>query len=172
MDYHFVLPDENESVSNTNHMTKLGKTLKKYLPIFFLSSLLPVFIFTLSSSTQSLRFFTKAGSEQEFSIWIEPANVVVSPDTNVDLEIIGLFENEGLLPSVSLEVKGDGLEFVNGTHISYMKPFNGQVVLGKVTVHANNSGSYTVTIPKDSIEAVLFDKPLNIKTSDSRLFIK
>ncbi len=171
MDVHFVLPKDSEKKEKTAiDPVQINRFLKRLIPVFFLSAILPMFLF-LVSFPSDLQFLTRAGKKPELRIWTEPSQILVDKNRELELNVYAQYESESLLPGVSLIAKSDGLD-VSGD-ITYLKPFRGQVKLGTLIVNSGSqSGKFVIAIPGDSVEIAALNSPLEIITGTTTIYVQ
>lgn len=170
MDYHFIAPSDKKHKKSLSLSDKTMGFLRRLLPVFLLAAILPAVLYFVSMPPD-LRFSPRADSESELRIWLEPAQVISSPNRQVTLSVKALFESESLLiPSITVVAESDGLEV--GNKLEYLRPFKGQVELGEMTITTSESGSFVVDIPTEKVEITAFTAPLTIITSPARIQVK
>jgi hypothetical protein len=166
MDYHFITNEERKIKSFT-----LVKMLKKFMPVILLSLILPFFVaFTITPP--KLKFLTRADSELNLRIWLEPSSVVVEPNHEVEMKVMAKFESDQkLIPSISMEIKAPEAVEIEKKEIAHKIPFKGEVQIGSVKVKSAMAGKYQIEIPEDSIKIVALDEALSIETNPANLFV-
>jgi len=168
MDYHFLKPRKLA----TNGGISLLKIFGRFLPLFLLVAVLP-FLIGLVVSPPNIGFFTKADEPSSLRIWIEPANVIISPGKTVELLVVAEFEGDNkLIPEISLNLATRGGVMITGDTINYSIPFSGKTEIGRVFVKGVTSGEAIVSVLRDSIKVTAFDGELKIATADANVIVK
>lgn len=169
MDYHFLRPRGLARPGTNRNITKL---VTRFLPVFLLAAILP-FLIGFVVAPPDISFLTRADATSELRVWIEPANVVMSPGTSTEVSVIAQFGGEGkLVPEVSLALVGTGSVEVTNQNITHSIPFSGRVELARVTVSARSPGTGQVTIPRDSVKVTAFEWPLEVNTAGSNVIVR
>lgn len=149
MDYHFVSSDEHfKSASSSSTAIKI---LKKFLPIFALSAILPVFLY-IALGPQLVNLRPRLASQNELRIWLDPHSVVASPGQSVTFDIVASSESsDKLIYDLKIVVPTTNNFNVTPTQVSLDQPFSGRVKVGQVTVTPNKPGTFEVSIPPESV---------------------
>lgn len=168
MDYHFILPEDGSEVEG-KHNTLFG-SFKKLMPVFILAALLPGFIYFVSAPPD-LRFSTRANTDGVLRVWLEPSQTVSSVDKSLSFQVVGKYEGDGIIPSVVLETRSNGLLLFTPT-VTHKRPFAGEVVLGTIEAQTEKSGVYEITIPEELVEVVAYDEPLSVITTGATVHVR
>lgn len=136
--------------------------LKRYSAFFVLSAILPVGLFLVLSS-QNYSLFTKAARNLELRLWLEPRNVIIKPQQNIKLKLIGEFIDEtAIIGGVTVKFQSDTFR-IDPQEISYTKPFRGRLELGEITLTADQAGDFSLVISKENVSISSKD-PVNLVT--------
>lgn len=164
MDYHFVTSDENLKPSPGSRSS--FKFLKRFLPLFALSAILPLFLYVALAPRQ-LTFSSKA-SENELRIWFDPHSVVMKPGENYTFDVIVSSEStDKLISNLSLNFSADTNISYSPSTLSHQEPFSGKIKAGQVNITARKSGKYELTIPPESV--VFNTKEVQVITSPASI---
>ena len=124
---------------------------KKLFPVLILAAVLPLFIFVVFDPP-GFSFSPRAGEEAELRLWIEPANVISSPDREVSLKVMALYENDSkVIPGVKVEVSTEPALLNKGSNLEYILPFSGKVVVGEISFVSQEVGEYSVFINESEV---------------------
>lgn len=171
MDYHFLKPQglaPNRGYNSGNALKILGR----FLPLFLLAAILP-FLIGMVVAPPNIGFLTRADEPAILRVWLEPANMLLSPGSTGELTVISQFDGEGrLIPEISLTVAARGGVVISGEKITHSIPYEGRVELGKVYVRGVSSGEAVVSIPKEDIRITAFSGPLEINTGDAKVIVR
>jgi hypothetical protein len=172
MDFHFVKP-EGVAPKGKSDLSKSFKIVSRFLPLFLLAAILP-FMIALVAAPPDIDFLTRADSEQELRVWIEPANVVMSEGGSTTLTVMVQYDGEtSLIPEISLDTASSEMVSISSeSRLTYSTPFSGKVELGKIIITADGKGSGNVSVLKDSIVITAFDAPLEISTADANVVVR
>ncbi len=157
MDFHFY--SSPEPTRQKLHFMKIFVT---FLPLFVVAALLPVLLGLVRNPVTTR---SSAQAEQnDLTVWIEPANVVVTHGTPVTLTVKAMYDGGGkLLPGVIVPVHVDGLVAIQGSSVEYKIPFTGQLTLGTVIVTPEKAGTYSVYItPEEIVSPNSINKPNSV----------
>lgn len=150
----------------------LLRFLSRFLPVFLLAAVLP-FLIGFVVAPPDISFFTRADEPSELRVWIEPANLVISPDSATEVSIMAQFDGEGkLVPGVSLSILATGSVTVDSPNVTRRVPFSGRSELGKVLLRAKNAGTGQVAIPEGSVKVTAFEWPLKVRTAGSNVIVR
>lgn len=170
MDYHFLRP--GKTAPSYGGSRNLLRFLSRFLPVFLLAAILP-FLIGFVVAPPDISFFTRADEPSELRVWIEPANLVMSPNSTIEVSIMAQFESEGkLVPEVSLSVLATGSITVDSPNVTHSIPFSGRAELGKVLLRATSAGTGQVAIPEGSVKVTAFEWPLKIRTAGSNVIVR
>ncbi len=166
MDFHFY-----QSPQNTSDKVRFLKVSLSFLPLFIVAALLPVFLGLVKNPVTTR---SSANADQsEFTVWIEPANVVVNHGSPVTLSVKALYEGGGkLVTGVVVPVRVDGLASIQGASVEYKKPFSGQVTLGSVVVTPQKAGVYKIYITPDQLTFQNLDNKPTVTVSEAILTVR
>ncbi|OGM28308.1 hypothetical protein A2801_02520 [Candidatus Woesebacteria bacterium RIFCSPHIGHO2_01_FULL_41_10] len=171
-DYHFVTVDPQKAKRQRNPPSDIFKLMYRFAPVFLLAAALPFLMFFVVSPPE-LGLLTRADTDSQLRMWLEPATVVTEPGRTVDLRVMAAFDDDRkLIPQIKAQVTGDkGIEVLSSS-VEYKTPFNGQVELGVVKVSAIGFEGGKVLIPQDLVEIRAFDEPLEIVTSPAEIVVR
>lgn len=165
MDFHFYTQNKPSRQGKG-----IRKTLLTFLPLFILAGILPVAL-ALVKNPVTTRFQSQA-AENDLTIWLTPANVVTDAATPVELTVHAHFDSANLIPGVKFPVNVDGTASVKNPEIDYIKPFNGEVTLGTVTVQPIKKGELTVSINPDSVKSETFQEVFHVFVSPAKIIVQ
>lgn len=170
MDYHFLKP--RSQARSSSEFGNVPSVVTKFVPLFLLAAILP-FLIGFVVSPPKLGFMTKADSEGELRVWLEPANVVMSTGSEATLSVVAQYENDTkLIPEISMQVNSQGPVNVMGESLSYSIPFSGRAELGKIKITAIGPGKAVVSIPPESILLTAFDGEVDINTGVTNVVVR
>jgi hypothetical protein len=136
-----------------------------------LGILLPVLLFG-ATNKKIYTLFSRADDPKTLRVWLEPKTVLTSPGKEVVLSVMVALDKEGdLLPSVSVPLVADAGMSVSSSRVVYTKPFGGSLSIGSVRVHANEKGTYTLSIPKEQLDTAGILVP-SITTDVARVIVR
>jgi len=169
MDYHFLKPKKQ---SNSSELRNIPTVATRFLPLFLLAAILP-FLIGFVVSPPKLGFMTRADSEGELRVWLEPANLVMSAGSEAEFSVVAYYENgTRLIPEISLEVAVSGPVSVVDRAVARSVPFSGRTELGKVRVRATGPGKAIVNILQESVLVTAFDGGLDINTGVANVVVR
>ena len=150
MDYHLIPNLE----SNSPNLKKgyYGKLLKRFVPVFTIAALLPMFM-AIVVSPPNLSFIPKADSKPTLRLWVEPTNVTAKAREVVNFEVFAEYENQNeTIHNITFN-----LELIPQTNttpqaLSYKNPFDGRVKIADVAVQIPGSDNYKLEIDKNSVK--------------------
>jgi len=144
----------------------------RFFPLFVLAAVLP-FLIGLVVAPPDISFFTRADTEPELRVWLEPANVLMASGATTELAIIAQFDGEEkLIPELSLELSARGGVVVENARFVHSVPFKGRVEIGKAHVRAVAPGNAVVEITTDSISVTAFEGPLKVTTAEAKVIVQ
>ena len=163
---------EDSSRSIPFDFSKFAKVMFRFLPVLVLALFLPFFLmFTLTPT--ELNFLTKADTEPELRLWLEPAKIVVTSGSEANFDIVAEFNSGGdLLPGVNFDIDSVGNMSLSNRRFVYDRPFRGRVVVGKLTVTPNQAGQMHIQIPMGLVTAGNYEKSVQTITSQATLIVK
>ncbi|OGM31997.1 hypothetical protein A2803_02815 [Candidatus Woesebacteria bacterium RIFCSPHIGHO2_01_FULL_44_21] len=170
MDYHFLRPKRvREQPVNSSYIFKL---VGRFLPVFLLAAILP-FLIGFVVAPPDISFLTRADATSELRVWVEPANVVMSPGGTTEFTVLAQFEGEEkLIPEITLTLTASSGLVLENKSVTYKVPFNGRVELGRVGVRAESAGEAMVDISRESIKITAFEWPLEVSTAPAKVIIR
>lgn len=171
MDTHFVKPRLSKNRPPSDYK-KLIRVLKSFLPVFVLAAMLP-FLIGMVMAPQKISFFTRADSNADLRIWLDPPEIVMSKGSETTLTVYANFESDTkLIPEIALQVGSGRLISINNPKVKYATPFKGRQEIGKISVVALDSGIEVVGVQKDSITLTTLDTPVEITTGSAKITIR
>ena len=172
MDYNLVRVKEEEKKKIKWIDKKYLKILKKLMPVFLVSLILPFFVGLVMKPPQ-IGFFTRADEADTLRIWIEPTTALLKTGESVEFEIYAYFENyDKYVPSISLTVTKDEGVLVSEESIRFRTPLRGRAVIGSFRASAYGQGSYKVYIDKSTVATPGFVGPLEVITGAAEMIVK
>jgi hypothetical protein len=170
MDDNFFIP-QSPKKDSPNEVKAISELLKKFLPVFMLTMLMPMFVF-FTITPPDLRFLTRADQNRELRVWFEPSTIVAKKGDSVELKVMTLFESDSvLIPSMSLAIVPQQGIVANQNSLTYKQPFKGQVIIGTVTVKPTKSGTFSIDIPKEQVQVNNYKESLTIITTPGRVIV-
>lgn len=171
MDYHFLRP-EGVAPQGGLSSRRTVKILLKFLPVFVLAAVLP-FLIGLVVTPSNIGFFTRADTEPELRVWLEPANILMSSGSTAELTLVAQFDAESLLiPEIALELSSRGGVVMDNTKFVHSIPFRGRKEIGKVYIRGVSPGNAEVIIPQESVAITAFEGPLIVTTAKANVIVE
>jgi hypothetical protein len=142
---------------------------KRFSPLFALSALIPIFVFLLSpeGSITSIR-----ADERELRVWYEPKLVNLKIGQEAKVNVIAEFVNQKtLLTNLDMQINSDPGLSINPNKLSYTKPFRGRVIVGEISIKADQLGTYqlnsnilnSTTANNDEIKKIVAPAEITVK---------
>jgi len=139
-------------VKRSQHFS-VAALLQSFWPLFLISAFLPILFFSVQTKSSSVfSLFSRADSPSSIHIWLEPSTIIARAGQPVTVRMVAeLDKPQNLLSSLTSTVTSEPPLDIQPNQIEYTKPFGGKIVLGTMTVTSQEPGTYTLKIPKETI---------------------
>lgn len=165
MDFHFYKGEDS-----TQKKSNLKKTLLAFLPLFILAGILPITL-NLVRNPVTERFNSEAAAN-DLTIWFTPNRVITSPNKSVKLTVHAHFESQNLFPGITFPVEVTGSASIINPQINFIKPFNGEVVLGEITIQPIKQGELVISVDPSTVKSETFNETFQVITSSAKITVQ